>query len=260
MRRSLLATAAFAASIGAAAAADLGGSRVIPALPEVPAVLAPALSYTGCYAGGGVGYAVSTTGVDLLQQGPKLDDKGKPVLDANGKPVLEDKFVAGLDGLGASGHTFSALGGCDLQMSQVVVGAWGDFTWHQDHDVTLTWASPTLANPAATKSVSSGLNDQWSVGGRAGVLVGPSLVYGLVGYTEASLDIGDHAGLIYGGGIELPLGAGFALQAQYTYSDLDSERYQILDNKGKPTGASFDVDPDVHAVRAALVYRIGFGR
>jgi opacity protein-like surface antigen len=244
MRRTLLATAAFAASIGAAAAADLGRGHVIPELPAVPAVLAPSVSYTGCYAGGGVGYAVSTTGVDLFQKGPKL----------------EDKFVAGLDGLGASGHTFSALGGCDLQMSQVVVGAWGDFTWHQDHDVTLTWASPTLANPAATKSVSSGLNDQWSVGGRAGVLVGPSLVYGLVGYTEASLDIGDHAGLIYGGGIELPLGAGFALQAQYTYSDLDSERYQILDNKGKPTGASFDVDPDVHAVRAALVYRIGFGR
>jgi opacity protein-like surface antigen len=244
MRRSLLATAAFAASIGAAAAADLGRGHVIPELPAVPAVLAPAVSYSGCYAGGGVGYAVSTTGVDLFQKGPKL----------------EDKFVAGLDGLGASGHTFSALGGCDLQMSQVVVGAWGDFTWHQDHDVTLSWASPTLANPAATKSVSSGLNDQWSVGGRAGVLVGPSLVYGLVGYTEASLDIGDHAGLIYGGGIELPLGAGFALQAQYTYSDLDSERYPILDNKGKPTGASFDVDPDVHAVRAALVYRIGFGR
>jgi opacity protein-like surface antigen len=242
--RALLATAAFAASIGAAAAADLGRGHVIPELPAVPAVLAPSTSYTGCYAGGGVGYAVSTTGVDLFQKGPKLDDK----------------FVAGLDGLGASGHTFSALGGCDLQMSQVVVGAWGDFTWHQDHDVTLTWASPTLANPAATKSVSSGLNDQWSVGGRAGVLVGPSLVYGLVGYTEASLDIGDHAGLIYGGGIELPLGAGFALQAQYTYSDLDSERYQILDNKGKPTGASFDVDPDVHAVRAALVYRIGVGR
>jgi opacity protein-like surface antigen len=241
--RALLTTAAFAASIGAASAADLGG-HIIPALPPVPAVLAPAVSYTGCYAGGGVGYAVSTTGVDLFKQGPKL----------------EDKFVAGLDGLGASGHTFSALGGCDLQMSQVVVGAWGDFTWHQDHDVTLTWASPTIANPAATKSASSGLNDQWSVGGRAGVLVGPSLVYGLVGYTEASLDIGDHAGLIYGGGIELPLGAGFALQAQYTYSDLDSERYQILDNKGKPTGASFDVDPDVHAVRAALVYRIGFGR
>jgi opacity protein-like surface antigen len=242
--RALITTAAFAASIGAAAAADLGRGHVIPELPAVPAVLAPSVSYTGCYAGGGVGYAVSTTGVDLFQKGPKL----------------EDKFVAGLDGLGASGHTFSALGGCDLQMSQVVVGAWGDFTWHQDHDVTLTWASPTLANPAATKSVSSGLNDQWSVGGRAGVLVGPSLVYGLVGYTEASLDIGDHAGLIYGGGIELPLGAGFALQAQYTYSDLDSERYQILDNKGKPTGASFDVDPDVHAVRAALVYRIGFGR
>jgi hypothetical protein len=56
------------------------------------------------------------------------------------------------------------------------------------------------------------------------------------------------------------LGAGFALQAQYTYSDLDSERYQILDKAGKPTGESFDVDPDVHAVRAALVYRIGFGR
>jgi opacity protein-like surface antigen len=242
--RALITTAAFAASIGAAAAADLGRGHVIPELPAVPAVLAPSVSYTGCYAGGGVGYAVSTTGVDLFQKGPKL----------------EDKFVAGLDGLGASGHTFSALGGCDLQMSQVVVGAWGDFTWHQDHDVTLTWASPTLANPAATKSVSSGLNDQWSVGGRAGVLVGPSLVYGLVGYTEASLDIGDHAGLIYGGGIELPLGAGFALQAQYTYSDLDSEKYPILDNKGKPTGASFDVDPDVHAVRAALVYRIGFGR
>jgi opacity protein-like surface antigen len=212
--RTIITTAALVASIASASAADLGG-HVLPAAPAVPAVLAPAPSWTGCFASIGGGWAVSKTEVSI-------------------------PGVGGLDGLGADG-VLAAGGGCDLQMGQVVVGGWADYSWHQDHDVTLTtpWGS-----------ASTGLNEAWAVGGRAGVLVGPSLIYGLAGYTEAKLDIGDHTGVVYGGGVELPIGAGFALKGEYRYSDLESIRY----------GGFVDVDPDVHEVRAAISYRIGVGR
>jgi outer membrane immunogenic protein len=215
MRRALLTTAAFAASIGAASAADLGGGHIIPALPAVPAVLAPSTSWTGCYAGVAGGWGISKTEVSVPPW-------------------------ASLDGLGADGGVLGVLGGCDLQMGAVVVGGFASFDWHQDHEVTLT------IGPA---SASTGLDETWAVGGRAGVLVGPTLVYGLAGYTEAKLDIGDHAGWLYGGGIELPIGSGFSLRGEYTYSDLDSEAYGPV-----------VVDPDVHAVKAALTYKIGVGR
>jgi outer membrane immunogenic protein len=213
--RALLATAAFAASIGAASAADLGAGHVIPALPAVPAVLAPALSYTGCYLGGGGGYAISNTEVSV------------------------PGFLT-IDGLGAEGHTFFAGGGCDLQMGAVVVGGWADYTWDFDHDFTVS---------AFGGSVSTGLNERWAAGGRAGVLVGGALAYGLVGYTDADLDIGDHAGVVYGGGVELPIGSGFSLKTEYRYSDLETVRY-----------SGVDVDPDIHEVRASLNYKIGVGR
>jgi opacity protein-like surface antigen len=213
--RALLATAAFAASIGAASAADLGGGHIIPALPAVPAVLAPSTSWTGCYAGVAGGWGISKTEVSIPPW-------------------------ASLDGLGADGGILGVLGGCDIQMGALVLGGFANYDWHQDHDVTLT---------IGTASASTGIAEQWAVGGRAGVLVGPSLVYGLAGYTEAKLDIGDHAGWVYGGGIELPIGNGFSLRGEYTYSDLDSEAYGPV-----------VVDPDVHAVKAALTYKIGVGR
>jgi outer membrane immunogenic protein len=213
--RALLATAAFAASIGAAVAADKGG-HIIPDFPAaVPAVLAPSTSWTGCYIGGGGGYAISNTEVSV------------------------PGFLT-IDGLGAEGHTFFAGGGCDIQMGQVVVGGWADYTWDQDHDFTIS---------AFGGSISTGINERWAAGGRAGVLVGGALAYGLVGYTDADLDIGSHAGVVYGGGVELPIGSGFSLKTEYRYSDLETVRY-----------SGIDVDPDVHEVRASLNYKIGVGR
>jgi outer membrane immunogenic protein len=214
--RTIITTAALVASIASASAADLGG-HVLPAAPAVPAVLAPAPSWTGCYASIGGGWAVSKTEVSI------------------------PGFV-GLDGLGADGGVLAVGGGCDLQMGQIVVGGWADYSWHQDHAVTVSFG-PTSVDLAS-------LEEQWAVGGRAGVLVGPSLVYGLVGYTEAKLDIGDHTGVVYGGGVELPIGSGFSLKGEYRYSDLETVRY----------GGLLDVDPDVHEVRAALSYKIGVGR
>lgn len=212
--RYALASAAFAVSIVPAVAADMGG-HVIPALPAVPAVLAPSTSWSGVYLHGGGGYAISNTTV--------------------GVPGFFE-----IDGLGAEGFTLSAGGGADLQMGQVVVGVFGDWTWDQDHDFTIS---------AFGGSASTGINERWAAGGRAGVLVGSALAYGLVGYTDASLDIGDHAGVVYGGGVELPIGSGFSLKTEYRYSDLETVSYGPV-----------EVDPDIHEVGVKLAYKIGVGR
>jgi outer membrane immunogenic protein len=243
MRTLLTSAAIIAATIGSAAAADMGAGHIMPSLPAVPAAIAPATSWSGCYVGGGGGWGISKT--TLTVPGVKAVADDPATLPDESAPAVPG---ASLDGLGADGGVLGVLGGCDLQMGQVVVGGFANYDWHQDHDVTLT---------LGTKSWSSGIDEQWAVGGRAGVLVGPSLVYGIAGYTEAKLDIGDHTGWVYGAGVELPLGNGFSLRGEYTYSDLEEVAYKVGPAMAPTT---LLVDPDVHAVKAALTYRIGVGR
>jgi high affinity Mn2+ porin len=218
VKLSLAATAASALLAGTAMAADKGGGPVsLPSVAAGPVATAPIASWTGCYGGGAVGYAVSNT-----------------ELSAPG-------FGSIIDGIGAEGHSFAAVGGCDLQLGRLVLGAFGDYTWHQDHEAALFGG------------VIGSLDEQWAVGGRAGVLLNETtLAYGTVAYTEADLTLGGmdvtHEGIQYGGGVEIQIGSGFAIDARYTYSDLDTVNYGGL-----------EIDPDVHAVRVGLNYRLGMG-
>jgi opacity protein-like surface antigen len=221
--RSLLATAAFAASIGAASAADLGG-HVLPSLPPVPAVLAPSTSWTGCYFGGAGGYAVSTLPLAATYDGYEF-------------------FSADMGGEGA---TLGLTGGCDLQLGKVVVGGFGDYTWHFDHESKIV--------AFEDYGIRAHLDAQWAAGGRAGVLINDgTLLYGLAGYTETDGDYGKAKGIMWGGGLEVAIGSGFSLRGEYRYSDIEDETQRIGDVVVKG-------DPDIHEVRAALTYKIGVGR
>lgn len=190
-----------------------------------------AADWTGCYVGAHVGMSSTVTTADF-------------------------GGFATIDGFGTEGAAGGITAGCDKQIDKVVVGVWGDYTWH---DQEFSISSPYVGALAALS-----LDDQWSIGGRAGYLVTPdALVYGLVGYTRASygsltspafgasMSVPDFAGIIVGGGAELALGSGWSMDARYTYTKLDSE---TVDIGGFPLG----LDPSIHTVRVGAAYRFNF--
>lgn len=195
--------------------------------------------WTGCYVGAAAGYAASTTDVGL---------------DVDGVGTL-----ASVNGIGADGATGTLTAGCDVRKDRVVLGVWGDYTWHD-----ATW---DVSDPGAGNIASLDLDRQWAIGGRAGVLVTPgTLVYGLVGYTRAELgdlDVPALAvsfptssldGWIVGGGAELALDRGFFLDLRYTYSDFNSSSIDIADP------ISIGLDTQIHAARVGLTYKFGFDK
>lgn len=189
---------------------------------------ADGVKWSGCYVGAGLGYAASTTKADL------------------GWPSYT---LVSVDGFGADGATLSGIVGCDLQVNQLVFGIFGDYTWHQDHDIKLAALGGALSG-------SAGFDTQWSIGGRAGFLIKDVLLYGLVAYTNLESDGPTFTGYQVGGGIEVPLGAGFFGGLEYRYSLLDSERIPL------GYGAGLDLDPTMHSVTARLTYKLGdlFGK
>lgn len=204
---------------------------------------AAAANWTGCYGGGAVGYGSSNTDADL-----KLAGAGN----------IE------VDGLGTQGANVGLFGGCDIAMQKVVLGTWGDYTWHDTDEFTVSASFPGFSGNIATYS----LDTEWSLGARAGFLVTPDvLAYGLVGYAESSwndldvlkgfggpsFSIPDMTGIVWGGGMEASLGNGLFVRGEYRYTDYDSESIDVI-----PGFAKLDLDPDVQTARVGLAYKFNF--
>jgi opacity protein-like surface antigen len=92
---------------------------------------------------------------------------------------------------------------------------------------------------------------QWSVWGRGGVLLSPSLLaYGLAGYTElngafAVPELGDRRGLTLGGGLEALFKDGWFARAEGRWVDL---------------GGDAGVESAQYAARVSIGYRFGAGK
>jgi outer membrane immunogenic protein len=199
-------------------------------------------SFTGCYGGGAVGYSAALTDTSL---------------DATGLGA-----IASIDSLGMDGGSVTALAGCDLQISNspFVVGVWGDHSWSEaDFSVSLLGAPGAL--------LETGVDTSWAVGARVGYVVVPgALLYVKGGYTQAELNdisfpaLGPGApvlsvptldGYVLGGGGEVQLGNGLALQLDYSYAD-----YEKADIALAP-GLSLGLDTDIQTARVGLLYRFG---
>lgn len=196
---------------------------------------APAPRWTGCYVGVGLGMASS------------VHETG---LDVGGATLLT------IDGLGSSGVAVAGHVGCDLQLQQFVIGAFADYTWH---DQTWQASSPLIGGTLASMSIDT----QWTVGARAGVVMSNVLVYGLVGYTEVqvgaisvplaatSFAVPDMSGWVFGGGAEIALGNGLFLAGEYRYAMLDRVVAPIT------TGVGIGIETEMHTAMARLSYRFG---
>jgi outer membrane immunogenic protein len=252
MKKLVLALSAVAAFSGSAIAADLPAR----AYTKAPAVVATVPTWTGCYLGGGGGFGM-------------WNQENTGFID--GPPVRQFEATTTAGGRGYFG---TVQAGCDYQFGgQFVVGAFGDYDF-----------SSLKANVSPTNGLfgEEKMSSAWSVGGRAGWLVTPSLlVYFSGGYTEATFDRVNLSGLAVGAPTNVAffnkrtykgwfLGAGdeYALsflpglfwKTEYRFSRFDTENNSIRDfTTGGPDGFSIDSRKFVQTVRSELVYRFNWG-
>jgi len=200
-------------------------------------------SWTGCYVGAHVGYGIG----DLQISGTELNDP---------TPIS-----GSLEGLSSRGYLGGGNLGCDYQMQRVVIGGFADYSF-QDVEFVAGINFGGFGGAGVTLAI----EDQWSVGGRLGVLANDStLLYGLVAYTQAktsgdftigvdsiSLDTPNLSGWSVGAGIETRLTDNLFLKGEYRYSMFDTESYEIFGGDGR-----IDFDQDLYSVRVGLAWKFG---
>lgn len=154
-----------------------------------------------------------------------------------------------IDGLGAEGTVAGIHVGADYQLpgSAIVVGAFADYNW-QDVEFSI---SPVL---------SASLKESYTLGARAGVVVGSAMPYLLVGYTsaETSAEFGGVSvantptltGWTWGGGIEFDVAPNIVLAGEYRFTKFDTETI----------GGFVNLDTDQHTAMVRLSYRVGGGK
>jgi outer membrane immunogenic protein len=182
----IVATALALAALGfgsAAIAADLSVAPMYNAPPPSP----PAYNWTGCYVGGGGGYAMWNQ--NSFVQG-----------------TINGALVTASQSNGGNGWFGQGQVGCDYQFTapifglQTVIGVFGDY-----EGGSIQGSNSFPAFTGQEKETST-----WSVGGRAGVLVSPRfLTYFDGGFTQARFSGVNYNSFIAGGG---PAGLSLASQ------------------------------------------------
>lgn len=212
-----------------------------------------AQGWTGCYVGAQVGYGATHHDTSLDVNAPGFGVAGS-LLNVP---------------LSSQGGQIGAHAGCDVQVGKLVVGAFGDYSWlSQSMEIT----SPLLGQfvPGLNPIAKLDLDTMWTVGGRAGLLVGASnstLVYALMGYTKLSTSdlsvlgtlggafpVPSMDGLTFGGGIAVDLGSNIRLGAEYRYSRFDKVDIPLFAAGGN--SISMGIQPEMHTAMARLSYMI----
>ena len=193
---------------------------------------APAYAGTSCYVGATVGYSVASADVSL-----------------------DVPLVAFGDGLSAESANGGFTAGCDYRVNRFLIGGWADYTWHG-----ADFKASIVGIPIAEVE----LERQWSIGGRIGSYVTDNtLLYGLIGYTRVSTSdltwlgdafgISDLDGVVYGGGLEVDVGSGVTIGAEYRYTDLEDRDVAII-----PDALNLNLDTSIHTARVVAKYRFDF--
>jgi len=259
MKKLLLATTALVAfaAVGSAGAADLP----VKAAPMAPAY-APAMSWTGCYVSGGVGYGMWNQDVTS-------------VTSPGGLPITAIPVTNGGRGwLGRVGV------GCDYQVApSFVIGAFGDFDFENIHG---TFQDPLfgLAGVGDEK-----LSRSWAAGGRIGYLPYPNLMtYVSGGFTQARYDgvtlstniagfanvplfafnSHNYNGWFIGGGTEyaVPWTAfhGLFWRTEYRYSQFKADVLPLFfAGTAIPVGVADRSEKFVQTVTTSLVWKFNWG-
>jgi outer membrane immunogenic protein len=251
MKRILLSVATVVAMAAPAVAADMRA----PVMKAPP--IGPVMSWTGCYLSGGGGYGMWNQDVTSLNNNLRTD---------------HDVTNGGRGWFGTVG------GGCDLQVSgSWVVGIFADYDFSgADGDAAVPVSGASYAGSEKMRSA-------WSVGGRIGYLITPSvLTYFSGGFTEArfgavdltltltsattpTYTVGAHtySGWFLGGGYEYNLSwlPGLFWKTEYRFAQYETDNLPLLVyGTGAATTRSIDSQKFVQTIRSQLVWRFNWGR
>lgn len=264
---------ALALSAGASQAADL----------YTPAP-APVASWTGFWIGAGIGgqFAIG-------------DASAEADWYQSGIPTVVDQYPDARGNVGIEGFFGTVGAGYDFQVGDTfVMGVFGDYSFAKKKSGGIYGDSNTIVDIGEDEfygrsevSADFSVGDSWFVGGRLGYLVTPeTLVYGLVGYTQAEIH-GDYyteayenayiegdgwadwqnkdwkGGLTLGAGIEAMFSNNISAKLEYRYTNLggfgmfdggdgdcncENEQNYAIDD----SDASYD--PHLHSIRATVSY------
>ena len=251
MKRILLSVATVVAMAAPALAADLRE----PVMKAPP--MAPMMSWTGCYFEGGGGYGMWDQNVTSFNSNVQTDSRVNN---------------------GGRGWFGTVGAGCDLQVSgKWVIGIFGDYDFSDIHgDASVPLSGTAYVGGEKMRSA-------WSVGGRLGYLITPSvLTYFSGGFTEArfgamnlaltpvppatpSFTIGSHTytGWFLGGGYEYNLGwlPGLFWKTEYRFAQYETDSLPLtVYSTGAATTRSIDSTKYVQTIRSELVWRFNWGR
>jgi outer membrane immunogenic protein len=250
MKSFLLATAATLGLAGFASAADLP-------VKAPPPIVAPAISWTGCYIGGHVSGAWADT------------NRTWAVTDHY--QVLGDSFS----------HDFNSVGGgaqvgCQYQFNQFVLGIEGTGTWYDNgnDDLVLSPFGSTVGSDPIR--VSSNLRNIYTVVGRAGYVVVPEvLLYVKGGFARTDIgsyiddsalhfsgDAQRHNGWTIGAGVEWQFFRGWVLGLDYGYVRAESKTHVspvLGPAPAPPLLYATEIDADIHTVQARISYLFNVG-
>jgi outer membrane immunogenic protein len=208
--------------------------------PVLKAAPLPMVNWTGFYLGLGGGYGMYT---------------------AEASPTNAGVPVAPQHDTGGQGFFGTAIAGFDWQFTnRFVAGVFADYDFGNiEGDHTL----PVVGFGSSKLKMSSA----WSVGGRGGWLVSPSVLsYFTAGYTQAqfegsnvvpgapglSLGSKNFGGYFLGGGVEAMFAPGWSVRGEYRYSVYDTEAINL---SLLPAGSN--LDPKVQTVRAVVTRKFG---
>jgi outer membrane immunogenic protein len=246
-----------------AAAAVIAGPQVglaadLPVKAAPAATVAPVANWTGLYVGAGLGYGL-------------FDVESRSTVPGVGGGVFPNGDAGGRGWLG------TLQVGYDAQLSNFVVGVFGDYDWSR--------IKGTLADQGSGNNFSLEQKSAWSVGGRIGYLVTPQfLTYFSGGYTEANFrgstgvcasgggacGVGflptvpshTYSGYFLGGGTEYALswfGPGWTVKTEYRLADYSSDTFAAT-GPGVVAGTTATMRPFVQTVRSELTYKFNWGR
>jgi outer membrane immunogenic protein len=242
MKQFLVAAAAVAALTGAAIAADIPA----PAPHKAPAmVAAPRATWTGCYVGVGGGYG--------------MWNQEHTTFDPIGAAYFPETTTGG------RGYFGTVQGGCDYQISQFVIGVFGDYDFGS---IKGTYNDPFYATRGSEK-----LKSMWAAGGRIGWLPYDTLLtFFSAGYTQAHFDQVNTVNLAGTGTVTLPsntyggwfLGSGYeykftfmpslSWKTEYRFSSFSADRLLLSGTLIAP-GDAVDSRKYVQTIRSELVWR-----
>lgn len=237
-RHFLVATTLLCVSSGAMAADLLSTRKAAP-----PMLVPPAMTWTGFYVGGQVGYG---WGVDTT----------KEFLTATmGYVGLKNRFEP--DGVIAGAHV-----GANYQFGAIVAGLEGDIEFGQ---IQGGFSDPPVApfNPGGRGKTE--IDAQGSVRLRLGYAIGPALFYATGGVAIANIKstywdwpgtsetfTKSAIGYTVGGGVEYAFTQSLSARVEYRFTQFE---HMQNDSQRAFPGFSGTQEPRYHTVRAGLSYR-----